>query len=548
MAFSGNLEHLPIADVLQLLETTKKSGTLLVKDDGCLYKFGLENGYIVSVTHPDTGWSLGKVISLKKIVDEKEFINICNECANNHQTVSSYLCEHKIVPVNSLQSILTNLVELTVVDILTWNSGSFELDVDYIEISDEFKYLVGILSRQIYISTQNTLMEAMRIFDEWRRDGILTGRLFTHKITSATTNPDSNITITEDILGLDNVDKLERKIPNVFTGIKEFDFFETHYKKIKNIFPNFSTDEQKQLAGFLADLDRSRTTRKKLNFAITLLTDDDFTIHSITTICKNLGVFAFSTDTEENLDVIIKQSLTKELVPIVIIDKNFKLQKTYPFAKIIRLVAMESFSAFMESFEKSSFAVFPKPEMSVCNNVIVFFKTLHKFLENLNVDGELLLNNLNRVIKKIRTLGKVPDIPTVLTDFLEQHFMRIITFQLQKDSINIERIKGFRPNFDKASFYNDSTIANCILTGNFYYDIYTDELEKTFYSSNPKPSSRYVCVIPLGGLNKTLYIIYADEPLNDLNPQYIELLQNYANMAIDAVLYRKLFEKNRKTE
>lgn len=66
MSFSGNLEHLSIVDVMQLLETTKKSGTLFVKNNGIEYRFSFANGFIVSTTHPDNLSSLAQLLSFKK--------------------------------------------------------------------------------------------------------------------------------------------------------------------------------------------------------------------------------------------------------------------------------------------------------------------------------------------------------------------------------------------------------------------------------------------------------------------------------------------------
>ncbi len=546
MSFSGSLEHLPIVDVLQLLETTKKSGTLIVKNDNCIYKFGFEDGYIVSVTHPDTSLSLGKVLAINKIIDEDTFSKIYDSCTVNKKSILNYLVEHGIVSIKSLHAVLANLIELTVVDILLWSTGNFELLVNSIDIPNEYKYLSDSLSQKIRFSTQNTLMEALRIYDEWRRDNRLPDRLFIHNVSLSDT--ESDITITEDILGLSNIDKLERKIPNVFTGIKEHDYFSTHLNKIKTCFPDFSNDEQIQLAGFLADLDRSKVITKKYNFALILLTDDNFTIHATTTICKNLGAFMFSTDSEENLSVIINQSIAKELLPIIIIDKNFAIQKSYPAAKIIRLVTIGDYPAYFEYFQKQIFDFILKPDKTDATNIISFYKAFYNYLENLNKDPEMFLNNIYFITKKTKKILKISDSAIIATEFLEQYFQRIITFQLQKDTTMVEKNKGFIADFDTANLLKSPTILNCITTGNIYYDVYNEELEKIFYVSNPKPSNKRVCVLPLRGINKTIYLFYADEPYSEIKIQYLELFQNITNFAIDALLYRKLFEKTKKTE
>ncbi len=322
MSFSGNLEHLPIVDVMQLLETTRKTGTLCVKNNGTEYKFGFEDGYIVSVKHPDTGWSFCQVLLLKNFTDKDGAERIYEDCKARNKVISAYLTENKKINMQTLQKLLANFVEFTLVDILTWQKGSFELSVDSVEVSEEFIYFSEATSQKFYLSTQNTLMEALRVFDEWMRDNLLNHGLFEHKTIPIEETSD---VIDENILGLSDVDRLERKIPKVFTGIREMDYSENHMKKVKDGFTSFKKEEQLKITEFLTRLDKEKKAQAKIGFAVILYSDDDFTVHAITTICKNLGIFIFATDSEENIDLIINQTTSKSLVPYLFVDLSGKM-------------------------------------------------------------------------------------------------------------------------------------------------------------------------------------------------------------------------------
>ncbi|MCX7771168.1 MAG: DUF4388 domain-containing protein, partial [Proteobacteria bacterium] len=281
MSFSGNLEHLPIVDVMQLLETTKKTGTLFVKNNGLEYKFGFINGFIVSTTHPDTTNSLLQLLSFKNILNQEKATKILEELQKNQKTLVAYLLEKNLIEAKSLKILLTNLVEMTVVDILTWQKGEFHLSVEETEISEEYKAFSSITKTDLYISTQNTLMEALRLFDEMRRDNLLKNGFFRHE-DKQEVSESAELDITEDILGLDIIDKLERKIPDVFMGIKEVDYTQPHRKKVIENFPQIDNSKAEELINFLAKLDAQKV-EKPSDYTVIYYGRDDFLSHVINT-------------------------------------------------------------------------------------------------------------------------------------------------------------------------------------------------------------------------------------------------------------------------
>ena len=67
---------------------------------------------------------------------------------------------------------------MTIVEVLTWTEGTFELDVDTSVISDEYRYIPEKLKLELNLNTQNVLMDALRIYDEKKRDGTLMEETF----------------------------------------------------------------------------------------------------------------------------------------------------------------------------------------------------------------------------------------------------------------------------------------------------------------------------------------------------------------------------------
>jgi hypothetical protein len=106
---------------------------------------------------------------------------------------------------------LQYLIEMTIVEILTWKRGTFVLEPSPEQAADGYQYCPREISREIGIDTQGVLMDSLRIFDEKMRDGELSME------EDAADEPE----ITEDDLGLADLDQLERKIPGVFASLDD---------------------------------------------------------------------------------------------------------------------------------------------------------------------------------------------------------------------------------------------------------------------------------------------------------------------------------------
>ena len=62
MAFTGDLEHIHIVDIFQLLHTTRKSGTFSVKGSKGESQLIFSNGCIVGANHLNSRIRIGSVL------------------------------------------------------------------------------------------------------------------------------------------------------------------------------------------------------------------------------------------------------------------------------------------------------------------------------------------------------------------------------------------------------------------------------------------------------------------------------------------------------
>lgn len=549
MSFSGNLEHLSIVDVMQLLETTKKSGTLFVKNNGIEYRFSFANGFIVSTTHPDNLSSLAQLLSFRKVMGFEDAKKIAGICKNSKKTFTSFLLENGILDTKSIKDILTNFVEITVVNILTWEKGSFHLSVDEIEISDEFKSFSAITKNDLYISTQNTLMEALRIFDELRRDNLLSQVIFQHEEEKHENKPE-DITITEDILGLDIIDKLERKIPDVFTGIKEIDHTDVHRKKVKEFLPDIQKNQEDELVNFLARLDVKKTENTSF-YTIIYYGSDEFLCHVINTICKNLGIFVFSTDAQENFEIIIKQSKLKGLKTILIIDSEHPIEMETDFEDISFIYFQKNCETkhILKYLEDKAMVVFPKPEKGDIQNLLLFYNSILNYLKRYQTK-EYRVDKLKEVIKKIIESEKTSHIRNIIADFLNQYFERVIVFIIHQGFLLSERC--LLPDLQTSSFkisVNEFSKFLELKNGKepdiFRLDVIP---ENPIYKYIPIAKDKKCFLMYLSAMGKNISLFYCDNEKKNFDTSLIESIKKIAQIQIENILYRKMFEKTKKTE
>jgi len=189
MSFTGDLEHLPIVDILQLLHTTRKSGILRVKSRKRESDLVFKDGYIVSASHLNNSIRIGTILIKRNIITPELLDQTLLEqksAGAGRRPLIVTLLDKGVVKEEDAYRGLEHLIETTLIEILTWKRGTFTLDVLPAAITDEYRYYPGKINREIYIDAQGVLMDAVRIFDEKMRDGELVEEEITEDDGTAT--------------------------------------------------------------------------------------------------------------------------------------------------------------------------------------------------------------------------------------------------------------------------------------------------------------------------------------------------------------------------
>lgn len=168
MAIEGPLRELALSDVFQLLDLSRKTGTLTIRADGrprpATIRF--DRGAVVGAELWENGGRIGHLLLRAGKVTEAEV-----EIARREQQtrpgwpLGSILLDMGFVSADDVRRQLRFQIEEAVFDLIRWKDGYFRFE----ETSGH-----DDIALPIRMSTESLLMEAARRIDEWT---VLEGRI-----------------------------------------------------------------------------------------------------------------------------------------------------------------------------------------------------------------------------------------------------------------------------------------------------------------------------------------------------------------------------------
>lgn len=580
MSFSGDLEHLPIVDIIQLLNSTRKSGTLKLVGGKGESRLIFSDGHIICANHSNNSVRLGQVLlsmnaitpeTLDQVLDEQK------QAGEKRQPLIAMLIESGKIDKNLAFKGLEALIVMTIIDILTWDGGSFTVDVDDVALSEEYLYLPEKLHKDFYANTQNVLMDALRIYDEKMRDGKLTSEsIFPSRGEEENTGlvpagveeeQPSGMEISADILGLDELDRIEKKIPDVFKGLH---VPLTKQKVVEEIDLGEISDEDRiTLLTAIGKL--TPTEEKKVGGdgqVLILFSRDRLLKGAVSTLCKRGGRSFFTIDAEESLDLLIENALAKEMTPLLVIDAPNEGQSpddlfnlvakratVYPELVSIQLYPPEKPDFALRMFEAGVQLTLPKIvdplPAKLVEKTIAFLTVLHTWLSkpvsaSVNKMDKLFITT----IKSLETLTEPADISATLLKFVAATFTRGQTFVVVKDTLIAERgfdrdrqVEGIGPFplKSKIAINEIKTFAQVVESGQTFWGI-PEDFQTIADTATTPPRLEKILLLPIIVDNRTIAVVYGDYGLGHAAHGQCERLSILARMA-GLVLEKALRQK-----
>jgi len=581
MAFTGDLEHLHIVDIIQLVHTTRKSGIFFVKGSKGESKIVFRSGYIVGANHIDNSVRIGTVLVKTGVITIdalKQAMGVMKNADKNRVPLLATLVQMGALNQEDALRGLKKLVEMTIVELMSWTKGTFTFDTDTIAVSSEGE-------PDLEVDAQMVLMDALRIFDERERDRAAGKEVPSFEALYADVLPgegagetkEERSTVTADDLGLADLDRLEKKIPRPVSEMEIFDPVAIHRQKIKELLPGFSFEEQEALVSFLRKSVNRKAApdaaAKQAGKAVVIFSNDTLISHSVMSLCNDEGVLVFATDDEKELDRMVSQCLLSARMPVVVFDNPVKsgggfsreniaglrnqVREKYSAVPVIQFASPQDSDFILQSYHDGVRAVLPKPSKedrreTYVQDTIQFLDAFKSYVRSFQYghdDADIYGKKLKEGITSLRGITMPSDAPLVVLTAVSEMFERAVTLVVRASELTGERAIGNSSEKSmgptpadrlKVQLSKPSVFRDVIEKGRVYYGESGDETLRTFFTEIGRPLSPAIVLLPLISDRKVIAVIYGDFGQKEASPvrlDMLEILAQQAGMVLEYVMF-----------
>lgn len=581
MSFTGDLEHLPIVDVIQLLHSTRKSGTLCVRGGRGESQLVFKDGYIVSANHPNNSIRIGRLLAESGAITPAQLdqaLAVQQKSPGQRKPLIALLIESGALVQEAAYQGLTALIEVTIVEMLRNVRGTFALDVERFEASDEFRYFPEHLQQELSLNTQMVLMDALRLFDERNRDGLDEQPFFDEEVMGAEqpgAEEEQGVELSADDLGLGDLDQLGKNIPEVFVPIEESDPGARHREQLAEILTAFPAANLQTFVDFLTTLSPQsapESPQGPLQRILVCYSPDPLLRHGVATLGQHSGLPVFTTSEEHDLSPIVAQFLTRGEQPLLLLDAPKSISDTAAEAAgnllqrlrqehgelpAIQMTLPGDYRLALQALRQGARMILPRPPLQADNiqlgpEMVATLELLHASLANPCL-GQLAspLRSWHQFHTTLRLYSEPAEISFALLQAVAEHFPRALTLVVGKGELLVERGIGLGPTVApprlRLPLTNSSLLRQIIDQGNWHLGPAPEGLlPEPLLNAIGAPRNDSCLLLPLRMRGRTAALIYADFGREEATAVPLELLQAlalHAGLALENAIYRKQLEK-----
>ncbi len=583
MSLNGDLEHFPIIDVIQLLHGSRKSGVFRLSSKKGESQLVFHDGDLVSANFLNSRVRIGQVLVSAGAITEEQLaqaLDIQNNAGDDRKPLVITLLEHNMVDETAAYNGIESLIEMTIVEVLTWKEGHFSLDTGRSDRVDGYHFSRTKFPQRILLNSQGILMESLRIYDEKVRDGTMeeilsiagVGNLDLDAeqpginapaITSDGSDQERSPILLQHLLA-------EQRYMIQRSGDQSYREVAAVKKLIVDEFPSGAKDQKRQLLSLLAGpVPEGSAPALPQGIAVIVITQSPLVSTMIRSICYQEGIYAVSSDTMASLEINVRLLVCQALHLVIFFDVPHEdaTQDTtricrellkYPQASVV-LVACAHFWATrgLEALSSGIRSIIPRPckecgDESSLQPTLAFCSELGAFLRSLssecrNRDDQRFFTCISR-LHTCKTRGEIADAILV---YLIGVFERAIVFMVTEAELVAEQSFGVKGDKDdgvvplsnlRIPLDDQPIFEDVITTGQMYYGFHSDSVcPHQLYRIIGRPDSPEVLVFPLIRANTVVALIYADfesktAPFPSL--YHLEALLQYTTAQISVSAYR----------
>lgn len=159
LGLQGDIEKFTLPEILQLVATNRKNGTLGIQKDDSIIMVYFKEGRIIYGYGPRQTYHLGQLLKEKNIISDTQLEQAINIQAKsqNSRRLGEIMISRNFIDRSDLEKVVKKQVEELLYSLLSWNKGSFKFYENQFPTQEEIT---------IEISVENVILEGLRRNDE----------------------------------------------------------------------------------------------------------------------------------------------------------------------------------------------------------------------------------------------------------------------------------------------------------------------------------------------------------------------------------------------
>jgi hypothetical protein len=221
-------------------------------------------------------------------------------------------------------------------------------------------------------------MDALRIFDEKMRDGLIEEESGEEPPAGGHDGGFDDAfseLLSEDVLGLAEIDTISAQLPKAFVGVTPFDPVDAERRTVGELAPHLTAETLDRISLFLAKFAKSPHDTSAQNGTkglIVLLSSDRLMGHALTSVCGSAAIEVIVEESTAQAGETIAAATAGGRRPCLVIDtpagNNPPVEEfcamvceNHPQAMAIRLVSPAEQHLVLQAYRAGARAVIPRP-------------------------------------------------------------------------------------------------------------------------------------------------------------------------------------------
>lgn len=583
MSLSGDLKHFPIIDIIQLLHGARKSGVLRLSGERGESQLVFHDGDLVSANYLNSRVRIGQVLVSAGAITEEQLaraLEIQKRAGDRRLPLVNTLLEQGMVDETAAYNGLESLIEMTIIEVMTWKEGRFSLEVDENGGTDGYRFSKTAFPQRILLNSQGILMETLRIYDEKVRDGSMDEILSIAGVDNLDLGgepPGSDTPAAAEGGDQEQVPSLLQRMlaeqRNLIRRSSDQDYrsVESVGRLIVDEFPAATKEQKLELLSLLAGpVPETGGVSEPRGIAVIVVTRSPLLSTMVRSICYQEGVYVVATDNIASVDMSIRLLLCQALRLVIFLDvphdddvrgslrSGAELRK-YPQVSLVLAACSRFWSMLgMQTLGSGIRSIIPRPcrecgEETYLQQALAFCSGLGTFLRSLSSEyGSSADQRFFSCVSRLRDCRTRVEIADAVLVYLMEPFERGIVFLVTESELVAEHSFGVtgdkgeevKPLSTLCIAQDDQEIfEDVVRTGKMYYGFHSDSTwPHQLYRLIGRPDSPEVLLFPLVRANRVVAFIYADfgsRPATAPLLAYIETLVQYSTAQVSITAYRQ---------